>query len=90
MTVLDLLTIALATTYWAFVLTKKPGPYHAFERLREWNSIGGLLDCPPCLVFWIAALFWLLWLTPLAFVVTISAVAGGATFVGYWGGIWQQ
>jgi hypothetical protein len=72
------------------VLTKKPGPYHAFERLRAWNSIGGLLDCPPCLVFWVAALFWLLWLTPLAFVVTISAVAGGATLAGYYTGTWQQ
>ena len=90
MTLPDLLVIALASCYWAFVLTKKPGPFDVFQRQREKNSIGGLLLCAPCLVFWIAVAFWLIWQTPAAPLVTISAIAGGASLAGYYTGMWQQ
>ncbi len=87
---LDLLTLALAACYWAFVLAKKPGAFGIFTWMREHLPHGGLLLCPPCLVFWVGLAFWALWQTPLAPLVTVSAVAGGATFIGYYGGVWQQ
>ena len=90
MSFLDFLLITLAACYWAFVLAKKAGPYQLFEKLRNRTTLGGLLLCPPCLVFWMAVLFWVLWQTPIAPLVTISAVAGGATLLGYYTGTWQQ
>jgi hypothetical protein len=72
------------------VLVKKDGAFGAFRRLREVTTFGGLLLCPPCLVFWVAVGFWLLWQTPLAPIVTVSAVAGAATLAGYYTGTWQQ
>lgn len=86
----DLLFLVLAACYWAFVLAKKPGPYALFARLRTRTTIGGLLLCPPCLVVWVAALCFLLWHTALAPLVVISAIAGGATVLGYFSGTWQQ
>jgi hypothetical protein len=90
MTLADLAIVALAACYWAFVIPKKSGPWGAFDKLRARTTIGGLLLCPPCLVFWIAVLMWLAWQTPLAPIVSISAIAGGATFLGYYGGMWMQ
>lgn len=90
LTPFDFAVIALASCYWAFVVPKKSGPYALFDRLRARTTLGGLLLCPPCLVLWLAALMWVLWQTPLAPVVTISAAAGLACFIGYWSGMWQQ
>lgn len=87
---LDVAMLVLAACYWAFVLAKKDGPFNVFKRLRAWNSIGGLLLCPPCLVLWVALICWLLWQTPAAPFVTISAIAGGATLLGFYTGTWQQ
>lgn len=86
----DLLILALASTYWAFVIPRKAGPYRLFERLRERTTLGGLLLCPPCLVLWVAVVFWLLWQTDASPLVLISAIAGGATFIGYAYGMWHQ
>ncbi len=90
LTPFDFAVIALAAGYWAFVVPKKSGPYALFDRLRARTTLGGLLLCPPCLVLWMAALMWLLWQTPLAVVVTVSAAAGLATLAGYYTGAWMQ
>ncbi len=90
MTPFDFAVIALATCYWAFVIPKKAGPYALFERLRARVTFGGLLLCPPCLSVWVGGLLWLIWQTPAAPLVTISAVAGLATLAGYYTGTWMQ
>ena len=91
MTPFDFILLALAACYWAFVLVKKGGPWNAFKRLRSRTTVGGLLECPACLVFWTAALLYLGWQwEPTQYVVTVSAIAGGATFIGYYSGMWQQ
>ena len=86
---LSLAIIALATGYWAFALTKTHGPFGVFAWLREHAPLGGLTTCPVCLAFWLALLFWLLMPTPAAPLVTVSAMAGGATLLGYYTGMWQ-
>lgn len=86
----DYLLIAAAASYWTFVLATKAGPFSAFQRLRDVTTLGGLLICPPCLVFWTALVLWLLWQTPAQSIVVISAIAGGAALVGYYSGMWHQ
>lgn len=90
MSLSDLLVLSLASCYWAFVLTKKPGPFDLFQKLRDRTTIGGLLLCPPCLVLWVSGLCWLILMTPFEPLVVISAAAGGACLLGYYTGTWQQ
>ncbi len=90
MTLADLAIVALAACYWAFVLPKKSGPYALFDRIRARTTIGGLLLCPPCLVFWMAVIMWLLIQTDARPIVWVSAAAGGATLLGYYTGTWMQ
>jgi hypothetical protein len=90
LTLPDLLILALASTYWAFVIPKKAGPYQLFERIRARTTLGGLLLCPPCLVLWVSVVMWLLLQTDARPFVWVSAIAGGGAWLGYYGGMWHQ
>lgn len=83
---LDLATLALATWYLAYALTKTSGPFHLFALLRERVSLGGLTTCIVCASPWIAGGLYLLWLTPLQPIVVILAVAGLALMAGSYTG----
>ena len=86
----DLIIIALATLYLAHAFVNTHGPFHAFERLRNWRDgrwHGGLLSCTTCAAIWIAALMYVLLPTPLAPVVYISAAAGGAVALTAYSGV---
>lgn len=79
MTPLDLLILALFAWYGSYVLIKTSGPFDVFARLRSITTIGGLLACIYCLAPWIALLGYLiLFHTPLAPIVYVGAIAGGA------------
>lgn len=91
MTPTDLLVLSLATLYWAHAISKTHGAFGIFEWARgtkEKPTLGGLLQCPVCLAFWIAIAFWLLMPTPLYPIVTVSAAAGAATLIGFYTGMW--
>ncbi len=77
MQALDLLILSLATWYVAYTLTAKPGPFRLFERFRARWTIGGLLNCMPCLSVWVALVLYLIGLV-FAPAVWVVAVAGGA------------
>lgn len=90
---LSLITLALATGYWAYAISRTHGPYNVFLWLqgsKERPRFGGLTRCPVCLSVWLAVGFWFLLQTPLYPVVTISAVAGLATMAGFYTGTWLQ
>ena len=72
----DLLLISLATFYLAYAISGTHGPFHIFELMRTRFPIGGLTECLVCLSPWLALLFAVLLLTPLAFFVWILAAAG--------------
>lgn len=79
MTLSDLLIIALATLYIAHSVTETHGPFDVFAKLREMNWHGGLLNCAVCASLWAALInYLLLYHTPLAWLVYLFAIAGGA------------
>lgn len=81
MSPLDLLLLALATWYAAWVLTSKSGPWRVFERFRTHVRLGGLTSCMPCFSFWIALALYGIWLTPALPLVYVLAFAGGANLM---------
>lgn len=82
----DLLTLALATWYLAYALTKTHGPFNAFENIRKRFVLGGLTTCMVCASVWIAGALYLLWLTPVQPLVYLPAIAGAALMLGSWTG----
>ncbi len=70
---LDLLILALATFYAAYAISATHGPWHVFGWLRDHLPLGGLAACLVCLSPWLAALFYVLLLTPLAVIVYVPA-----------------
>lgn len=86
----DLLTLALATGYWAYAISKTDGAFGVFEWTRRHLPLGGLTTCPICLSFWLALVMGLLMPTPLYPIVVISAGAGAATLLGFYTGLWQS
>lgn len=86
----DLLILVLATLYFAYALTKTHGPFGVFETVRAKVPLGGLTTCLVCAAFWVAVVFYLLWITPLQPLVYIFAAAGGAVVVGHYVGMAQQ
>lgn len=56
MTLIDLLILAAACWYAAYVITSSDGPFAVFKRLRALLPLGGLTTCIVCLAFWIAQL----------------------------------
>ena len=75
---LDLLILALASWRLAYLLTKEDAPFRLMARLRAITTFGGLLDCIYCASIWASIGCYLLWQTPLAPLVTILAISGGA------------
>jgi len=75
---LDLLILALASWRLAYLLTKEDLPYGIMRRIRERVTFGGLLLCIYCTSIWASIGCYLLWQTPLAPIVTILAISGGA------------
>lgn len=53
-TLLDLLTLALATWYAAEAITHQSGPFGVFVWVREHLPLGGLTSCIICASFWVA------------------------------------
>lgn len=86
----DLIVLSLATLYLTHALTKTHGPVGVFETIRSKYPLGGLTTCLVCAAFWIAVVFYLLWLTPLQPIVYVFAAAGGAVVVGHYVGMAQQ
>lgn len=78
LTALDLLVLALATWRLAYMFALESGPWRVFERIRQKLPMGGLMTCIYCLSVWMAALTYVLWLTPGAALVWILAASGGA------------
>lgn len=90
MSPLDFLTLAAATLYLSFALTKTHGPFRLFATLRQKAPLGGLTSCIVCAAPWLAGLGYVLLETPLKPLVYVFAVAGVSTAVAYYVGMAQQ
>lgn len=82
MTTLDLLRLAMATFWIAYVITSTDGPFNVFKTLRARLPLGGLTACIICLSIWVS--FALLFLPDI--IVNGFAIAGGALVVYAWSG----
>lgn len=86
---LDFLIIAASAWRLAYMLVNESGPYDMFDRLRKWNTFGGLLECIYCTSIWTAAIMWLVYLTvarPVSIIFAASAIGlaiSSYTGVGY-------
>lgn len=78
---LDLVILALATWYTAWVLTSKAGPWDVFMHFRVRVRLGGMTSCMPCFSVWIAAGLYLVTLTIAQPVVWVLAMAGAANLL---------
>lgn len=83
---IDLLIVASATFYLSYVLTSLAGPFDAFTRFRARFPLGGLTSCIWCAAPWIAALVYVVTLTPARPLVDIFAIAGAALMLGTFSG----
>lgn len=54
MTPLELIELAAATWYIAYVVSSSHGPFGAFEWLRAKLPLGGLTACIICLSIWVS------------------------------------
>ena len=89
MTPLDLLLLSVATFYSAYALTTLAGPFHVFTTIREHLPLGGLTECIYCASPWLAALLYLIWLTPARPLVEVLALAGAGLMLGSFSGAWR-
>jgi hypothetical protein len=87
----DLLILSTATFYAAYVLTSDAisGPFHVFALIREHLPLGGLTSCIYCASPWLAALLYVLWLTPARPLVEALAIAGAGLMLGSFSGAWR-
>lgn len=69
----DIAVIGFATYYWALAISRTDGPFGVFIAVRK---LGKLFECLVCLSLWMGAVFALLWPTPFAPIVYVSAIAG--------------
>jgi len=81
MSPLNLLILSLATFYAAYAVSSTHGPWRVFEWLRTHLPLGGLMACLVCLSPWLAALFYVLLLTPLAVIAYVLAVGGASVLL---------
>ena len=77
---LDVLFIALAAFYAAYVITATPGPFHLFVTLRARLPVG-VFTCFVCCVFWCSLAFYLLNLIYAP--ITMVFAGAGATLLAY-------
>lgn len=80
MSPLDILLIALASFYAAYVITATGGPFHLFAELRTRVHIGAF-TCFVCCVFWCSLMFYLISLIYQP--VTMVFAGAGATLLAY-------
>ncbi len=84
---LDLLILSLASWRLANFIVKEAGPFNLSASFRNKFPLGGLTNCLYCALFWVGALMYILWLTPLASIVTIFAISGGALMLATYTGV---
>jgi hypothetical protein len=70
----ELIILSLATWRLSYLIVYEDAPFHALEKLREWNDLGGLLRCIYCVSIWVAV--GLCWLTDNLTLVNVLAVSG--------------
>lgn len=87
MTFLDLLILTLAAWRLAYLITKESAPFNLMGRFREAHPNWKVLTCIYCCSVWTAALMYILWLTPLAPLVAILALSGGALMLATYTGV---
>lgn len=58
---LDLITIALASWYLAYVLVNLDGMFSVFQRVRSWRYTHNLTSCIYCTMPYMALACWLIW-----------------------------
>ena len=76
MTPYDLLLLALATWYTAYVVVQLDGPFTVFKRIRPRTR--GLTECIYCFAPYAAVLWLLIWYTPAKPLIYPFALAGAA------------
>lgn len=76
MTPYDLLLLALATWYTAYVVVQLDGPFTVFKRIRPRTR--GLTGCIYCFAPYAAVLWLLIWYTPVKPLIYPFALAGAA------------
>jgi len=84
---LNLLILSLATWRLAYFLVKESAPFNLMGRFREAHPNWGVFQCVYCASVWTAALMYILWQTPLAPLVTIFAITGGALMLATYTGV---
>ena len=84
---LDLIVLSIATWRLAYFATREKGPFAIARRLRDRFPLGGLSTCTYCASFWCAALWLILWFTPLVPIVYIFALSGAALMLGSYTGV---
>lgn len=73
---LDLIVLAAATWYSAFVISSLDGPFHVFSTVRKQLPLGGMTGCRICLAPWCAVVLYVVYLTELRGIVLPLAIAG--------------
>lgn len=77
----NLLIMLLAAYSMAYLLVKEDAPFGVMKALRARTTLGGLLNCIYCSMFWCSVACYVLLPTPLAPIVYVFAIRGGAMFV---------
>ena len=78
MTPLDLIALALATFYLAYVISSTHGPWHLFVWSRARLPF---LACLYCVSMWAGVLFYLLLAISAGWIVYMFAAAGASAFL---------
>jgi hypothetical protein len=86
MSIAELLILACATWYISFVLTRLPGPFGVFARMRERPQFG-IMKCIYCLSFWIAIALYVLMYNDFEELVWILGICGGAHMLASFTGV---
>lgn len=77
---LDLVALTFATFYLAFALVHLDLPFNVMKRFREnVTTIGGMLLCFWCCSWWVALILFLIQYRTVD-LITVSAIAGAASF----------
>lgn len=90
MSVFELFVIALAGWRLGYFVTHERGPFGVMLSLRNKTTIGGLLTCIKCAIFWTVALMYGLILTPLAPIVYVFAASGTALMLASYTGVYHN
>ncbi len=90
---LDLLLLVFATWRISYLLVHEAGPGNVFRRLRDRfpaegrGGIGDALACVYCTSVWVGTALFMLWLTPLWWLIIPPAVSGMAIMLSTYTGV---